>query len=154
MHKGSENLDKEWTMNKYIAALAISLFVASTPALAGNVRDMVAAEARKQGVPVGLAVAVAKAESNFKCSAVGRAGERGVMQIKPRTARGLGYKGSASGLNNCAVGIRYGMIYLKQAYRKAGGNIYRAALLYNAGIHSKRKNSAYAKKISGTVGQK
>jgi soluble lytic murein transglycosylase-like protein len=154
MHEGSEDLDKEWTMKKYIAALAISLFVASTPALAGNVRDMVAAEARRQGVPVGLAVAVAKAESNFKCSAVGRAGERGVMQIKPRTARGLGYKGSASGLNNCAVGILYGMIYLKQAYRKAGGNIYRAALLYNAGIHSKRKSSAYAKKISGTVGQK
>jgi soluble lytic murein transglycosylase-like protein len=154
MHKGSEDLDKEWTMKKYIAALAISLFVVSDPALAGDVRGMVAAEARRQGVPVGLAVAVAKAESNFKCSAVGRAGERGVMQIKPRTARGLGYKGSASGLNNCAVGILYGMIYLKQAYRKAGGNIYRAALLYNAGIHSKRKNSAYAKKISGTVGQK
>jgi len=154
MHKGSEDLDKEWTMKKYIAALAISLFVASTPALAGDVRGMVAAEARRQGVPASLAVAVAKAESNFKCGAVGRAGERGVMQIKPRTARGLGYKGSASGLNNCAVGILYGMIYLKQAYRKAGGNIYRAALLYNAGIHSKRKNSAYAKKISGTVGQK
>ena len=115
---------------------------------------MVAAEAARQGVPVGLAFAVAKAESNFNCGAVGRAGERGVMQIKPRTARGLGYKGPVSGLNNCATGILYGMIYLKQAYRKAGGNIYRAALLYNAGIHSKRKSSAYAKKISGTVGKK
>lgn len=142
-------------MKTFIAALAIGSLVLSTPALADKgVRNMVAAEASRQGVPVGLALAVAKAESNFRCSAVGKAGERGVMQIKPRTARGLGYKGSASGLNNCAVGIRYGMIYLKQAYRKAGGNIYRAALLYNAGIHSKKKSSAYAQKISRTIGHK
>ena len=154
MHERGEELDKERTMKKYIAALAFGVVIFSTPALSNTVKNMVAAEARKQGVPVGLAVAVAKAESNFKCSAVGRAGERGVMQIKPPTARGLGYKGSASGLNNCAVGILYGMLYLKQAYRKAGGNIYRAALLYNAGIHSKRKNSTYSKKVSGTVGQK
>jgi soluble lytic murein transglycosylase-like protein len=141
-------------MKHCIAALAFGVVVFSTPALAGDIKSMVASEARRQGVPASLAVAIAKAESNFKCGAVGRAGERGVMQIKPPTARGLGYKGSASGLNNCAVGILYGMLYLKQAYRKAGGNIYRAALLYNAGIHSKRKNSVYAKKISGTVGQK
>jgi soluble lytic murein transglycosylase-like protein len=141
-------------MKHRIAALAFGVVVFSTPTLAGDIKSMVASEARRQGVPASLAVAIAKAESNFKCSAVGRAGERGVMQIKPPTARGLGYKGSASGLNNCAVGILYGMLYLKQAYRKAGGNIYRAALLYNAGIHSKRKNSTYAKKISGTVKQK
>lgn len=141
-------------MKKYIAALAIGVMLFSTPALAKGVQGMVAAEAARQGVPVRLALAIAKAESNFRCSAVGRAGERGVMQIKPRTARGLGYKGSPSGLNNCAVGIRYGMIYLKQAYRKAGGNIYRAALLYNAGIHSKKKSSAYAKKISRNAGRR
>jgi soluble lytic murein transglycosylase-like protein len=142
-------------MKTHIAALAISLLVMSGSALADkSVRNMVASEAARQGVPVGLAISIAKAESNFRCSAVGRAGERGVMQIKPRTARGVGYKGSDSGLNNCAVGVKYGMIYLKQAYRKAGGNIYRTALLYNAGIHSKKKSSSYAKKISRTVGHK
>lgn len=155
MYERNQELDKERKMKTFIAALAIGTLVISTSAHAGSgVRNMVAAEAARQGVPVGLALAVAKAESNFRCSAVGRAGERGVMQIKPRTARGLGYKGSAAGLNNCAVGIRYGMIYLKQAYRKAGGNIYRAALLYNAGIHSKKKSSAYAKKISRNIGRK
>lgn len=142
-------------MKNYVAALALGVVLFSTPALADkSVRNMVASEAAKQGVPVSLAISIAKAESNFRCSAVGRAGERGVMQIKPRTARGLGYKGSNSGLNNCAIGIHYGMIYLKQAYRKAGGNIYRTALLYNAGIHSKKKSSPYAKKISRTVGHK
>lgn len=155
MHTRSEKLDKEWTMKKYIAAMAIGSLFFANPAVADKgVRNMVAAEAARQGVPVNLAIAVARAESNFRCSAVGRAGERGVMQIKPATARGVGYRGSPKGLNNCAVGIRYGMIYLKQAYRKAGGNIYRTALLYNAGLYSKRKSSPYAQKISRSLGRK
>lgn len=112
-----------------------------------SVQDLVRKEAVRQGVPVNLALAVARHESNFRCSAVGRAGERGVMQIKPRTAHGLGYRGSPSGLNNCSTGIRYGMMYLKQAYRKSGGSVYRAALLYNGGLGTNRKKSKYAEQI-------
>lgn len=112
-----------------------------------TVQDMVRHEAIRQGVPVSLALSVAHHESRFKCSVIGRAGERGVMQIKPSTARGIGYRGSASGLSNCATGIKYGMIYLKMAYRKAGGNTYKAALLYNGGLGSKRKKSPYAEQV-------
>lgn len=112
-----------------------------------SVEGMVRAEAVRQGVPVSLALAVAKHESNFNCHLIGRAGERGVMQIKPSTARGIGYRGTASGLSHCATGIRYGMMYLKMAYRKAGGNVYRTALLYNGGLGSKRKRSSYADQI-------
>lgn len=132
--------------------ILVGALVISTPALATSVPDMVREEAIRQGVPVNLALAVAKSESNFNCGAVGRGGERGVMQIKPSTARGLGYRGSPAGLNNCRVGIRYGMVYLKMAYRAAKGNIYRTALLYNAGIGSKRKRSAYAEKIVKKIG--
>lgn len=134
-------------MKNYVAALAFGVLIFSSPAQAKDVRGMVAAEAARQGVPVSLALSVAKHESNFRCSAVGRHGERGVMQIKPSTARGLGYKGTASGLNNCQTGIRYGMIYLRMAYKKAKGNTYRAAILYNGGLGTKRKKSAYAEKI-------
>lgn len=154
MYEGIEKLDKERTMKKHISVLAIAAMIFTTPALSNGVRGMVAAEASRQGVPVGLALAVAKTESNFRCSAVGRHGERGVMQIKPSTARGLGYRGPASGLNNCSTGIRYGMMYLKQAYRKAGGNTHHAAALYNAGLYSKKKSNAYAKKISRHIGHK
>lgn len=134
--------------------LILAGFIAvSSPALAESVPDMVRSEAIRQGAPVGLAMAIAKAESNFRCSAVGRGGERGVMQIKPATARGIGYRGPSSGLNNCRVGIRYGMMYLKMAYRIAKGNTYRTALLYNAGIGSKRKRSAYAEKIVKKIGR-
>lgn len=131
--------------NKFaVAVLFLCLFATGASA---SVRDMVRAEAVRQGVPVGLALSIAHHESNFRCSAVGRAGERGVMQIKPSTARGLGYRGPASGLNNCATGIRYGMIYLKMAYKKARGNAYKAAILYNGGLGSKKQRSGYANKI-------
>lgn len=133
-------------MKKTITAIALSAAISTSAA--GDVRQMVATEAMRQGVPVGLALAIAKTESNFKCGAVGRHGERGVMQIKPRTANGVGYRGSPSGLNNCQTGIRYGMIYLRQAHRRAGGNVYRTALMYNAGLGTKRKSSAYAEKIT------
>lgn len=132
--------------------LIAGLLVISTPALAESVPDMVRSEAIRQGVPVSLAMAIAKAESNFRCSAVGRGGERGVMQIKPQTARGIGYRGSPSGLNNCRVGIYYGMVYLRMAYKAAKGNVYRTALLYNAGLGSKRKRSAYAEKVVKKIG--
>ena len=122
----------------------------SSPAFSESVQDMVRREAMKQGVPVSLALSIAKHESNFKCSAIGRQGERGVMQIKPSTARGIGYRGPASGLSNCQTGIHYGMIYLRMAYKQAGGNVYRAAILYNAGLGSKRKKSSYAEKITKT----
>lgn len=132
-------------MKKTLTAIAFSAAIST--ANAGGVQKLVETEAMRQGVPVGLAVAIAKTESKFNCGAVGRHGERGVMQIKPRTAKGVGYRGSPSGLNNCQTGIRYGMIYLKQAHRRAGGNVYRTALLYNAGLGSNRKRSAYAEKI-------
>lgn len=112
-----------------------------------SVEQMVRSEAIRQGVPVSLAMAIAKHESNFRCSAIGRHGERGVMQIKPRTAHGLGYRGKPAGLNNCQVGIYYGMKYLKMAYLKARGNVYKAALLYNGGLGSNKKRSAYAEEV-------
>ena len=48
-----------------------------------SVPDIVEAAARYAGVPVRFALSIAKHESGFRCSAVGAAGERGVMQIKP-----------------------------------------------------------------------
>lgn len=114
----------------------------------GGVEAMVRSEAVRQGVPVSLALSIARHESSFRCGAVGRHGERGVMQIKPSTARSLGYKGSPSGLNNCYTGIHYGMIYLRMAYKLSGGNSYRAAVMYNRGLGTRSKKSAYAEKIT------
>ena len=139
-------------MKKHLTVLALLL---CSPILMGmksqpaqkTVQNMVRAEAIRQGVPVSLALSVARHESGFKCHLVGKAGERGVMQIKPATARGIGYRGAASGLSHCATGIRYGMMYLKMAYKKAKGDFYRTAILYNGGLGSKKKRSSYAEKV-------
>lgn len=107
-----------------------------------SVPEIVEAAARYAGVPVRFALSIAQHESNFRCSAVGAAGERGVMQIKPATARGIGYKGPKKGLNDCRTGIYWGMKYLKMAIVKADGDLHRAAFLYNAGLGAKTKHPA------------
>lgn len=114
------------------------------------VRQMVVEAAREQGVPVGVALAVARTESNFTCSARSRAGALGVMQIKHATARGIGYKGSASGLFDCRTGIKWGMIYLRQAIDLANGNVCRAAHYYFSGFGAKRMTKS-SRSYCGTV---
>ncbi|MDD9334031.1 MAG: transglycosylase SLT domain-containing protein, partial [Bartonella sp.] len=54
--------------------------------------------ANKYNVPVNLAHAVVRVESDYKADIKGAAGEIGLMQIKPSTARGLGFKGSVQDL--------------------------------------------------------
>lgn len=133
-------------MKKHLTVLAL-LFCSTFLMGSGSVQTMVQSEAARQGVPSSLAMAVARHESGFKCHLIGRAGERGVMQIKPATARGLGYRGTPSGLSHCATGIHWGMMYLKMAYKKAGGNFYRAAIFYNGGLGSRKKRSSYADQV-------
>src|ERR1700754_1833006 len=55
---------------------------------------LIAKYAKEYDVPVELAHAVVRVESNFNPNARGRAGEIGLMQIKPATARMMGYSGT------------------------------------------------------------
>ena len=119
-----------------------------------NVPEMVRAAAVREGVPVRFALAVAEHESHFRCSAVGSAGERGVMQIKPATARGIGYKGTSRGLNDCRTGIYWGMKYLRMAISEARGDLKRAAFLYNAGLNAKTKNPARKRYVLAVFSKK
>lgn len=111
---------------------------------------IIARHAAAQGVPLALAHAVIRIESNYRANARGSAGEVGLMQIKPSTARGLGYAGSAKGLYNPETNIRYGMKYLGEAHRLGGGDICGTILKYNAGHYAKRMNkvsAAYCVKV-------
>jgi soluble lytic murein transglycosylase-like protein len=60
--------------------------------------EIVSRYAAAYGVPASLAHAVIRVESNYRPNARGSAGEIGLMQIKPSTARMMGYSGSTSGL--------------------------------------------------------
>jgi soluble lytic murein transglycosylase-like protein len=99
---------------------------------------LIAEHARANGVPLDLAHAVVAIESRYNATARGRAGEIGLMQIKLRTARGVGYKGSAKGLYDPATNLRYGMKYLGQAKKLAGGDLCRTIMKYNGGHGMKR----------------
>ncbi|MXN63506.1 transglycosylase SLT domain-containing protein [Stappia sp. GBMRC 2046] len=101
---------------------------------------MIRASARKHGVPVELAHAVVQVESNYNPKARGSAGEVGLMQIKPATARDVGYKGSTKGLYDPKTNLEYGMKYLAGAHERAGGDLCGTILRYNAGHYAKRMN--------------
>lgn len=94
---------------------------------------LIASEARANGVPLSLAHAVVRVESNYKPNMRGSAGEIGLMQVKLQTARGMGYRGGAKGLYDPATNIRYGMKYLGKARSLAGGDLCGTILKYNGG---------------------
>lgn len=115
---------------------------------------MINSYASAYGVPADLAHAVIRVESNFNPKARGAAGEIGLMQIKPATARMMGYRGSAKGLYNPETNIKFGMKYLAGAHKLAGGTTCGTILRYNAGHGAKRMNpisKRYCGKVQGYI---
>ncbi len=115
-----------------------------------SIHNLVGKHARAAGVPVKLALAVVQVESNFNPRARGQAGEVGLMQIKPATARAIGYKGSIKALYNPSTNLIWGMKYLAEARRRGGGSVCSTILKYNAGHYAKRMNkisSRYCGKV-------
>jgi soluble lytic murein transglycosylase-like protein len=90
-------------------------------------------------------MAVVRVESNYNPRARGRAGEVGLMQIKPSTARAMGYSGSIKALYDPETNLRWGMKYLAGAYERAGGTTCGTILRYNAGHYAKRMNPVSAR---------
>ncbi|AZO44033.1 MULTISPECIES: transglycosylase SLT domain-containing protein [Mesorhizobium] len=134
------------------ASIGLRNAAASTAAVAssGQYSAIVARYAAIEGVPVSLATAVIKIESNYRPNIVGSAGEIGLMQIKPATARMMGYNGSAKGLFDPDTNIKYGMKYLAMARSLGGGTTCGTILKYNAGHAATRMNpvsAAYCGKV-------
>ncbi len=91
----------------------------------------------KQVVGTGLAAEIAEAvmavESGYNPGAIGGVGEIGLMQLLPSTARMLGFSGTNADLAVPETNIRYGVTYLAQAWRLAGGDLCTAVMKYRAG---------------------
>lgn len=102
--------------------------------------QLISKYADKYDVPEELALAVVQIESNFRPTVKGSAGEIGLMQIKPATARLMGYRGPDYGLYDPETNIRFGMKYLAGAHELGGGKICGTILKYNAGHGAKRMN--------------
>lgn len=110
--------------------------------------------AAQYDVPVELALAVVQIESNYRPTVKGSAGEIGLMQIKPATAKLMGYKGESYGLFDPETNIRFGMKYLAGAHERGDGTVCRTILKYNAGHAAKRMNPVsqrYCNKVQSVI---
>jgi len=84
-----------------------------------QIRRMLASEAQETIVPPALALAVAKAESNFNDGAVSHKGAVGVMQIMPQTAWSI-YRVRRDDLFDARLNIQIGVDFLQRLYRRYG----------------------------------
>lgn len=109
--------------------------------------SIIAKHARANGIPVEIAHAVVRHESGYNARATGRAGEVGLMQIKLQTARGIGYKGTRQQLYDPETNITWGMKYLGEARRLAGGDECGMLSRYNGGLATKKKIRSYCRNI-------
>jgi soluble lytic murein transglycosylase-like protein len=126
------------------AACAVLALVGCTTASAAPSPDLSARiiyHAQSNGVPVALAKAVIRLESNFRPGAA-NAGNYGLMQIRLGTARSLGYGGGPAGLLNAETNLRFGMKYLGQAHRLAKGDICGTIMRYQSGHRAVRMSGA------------
>lgn len=95
-------------------------------------------EAARLGLPFEMADAVMRVESAYRADARGAAGEIGLMQVMPPTARMLGFAGTLEELADPETNIGLGVRYLAEAWRLARGDICTAAMKYRAGHRETR----------------
>ena len=136
--------------------LAALLLVFAVPAFAqhrharlnanGNLDALIARHAAANNVPESLVRRVIRRESRGNPRVVSK-GNYGLMQIKPATARAMGYRGDARGLLDADTNMTYAVRYLAGAYRTAAGNETRAVHYYAAGYY-------YAAKRKGLINKR
>nr|WP_246667608.1 transglycosylase SLT domain-containing protein [Bradyrhizobium macuxiense] len=109
---------------------------ASQPALSDSrmrYRALIEKEAAGSGLAPEIAEAVMGVESGYNPDVIGGVGEIGLMQLLPSTARMLGFSGSLAELAIPENNIHFGVMYLAQAWRLAGGDLCTAVMKYRAG---------------------
>ncbi len=123
-----------------VAAQSAAPAVAAGSPGGGAYDALIARYAAENGVPLPLAHAVVEKESGYNPRATGR-GTVGLMQIKPATARGIGYRGSTEALYDPATNLQWGMKYLGGAHKLGGGETCGTALRYQGGHRATRASA-------------
>jgi soluble lytic murein transglycosylase-like protein len=89
----------------------------------------ITAAAKKHGIDPALLAGLVKQESGFNPNAGSPAGARGLTQLMPGTAAGLGVSNVLDPVQNLDGGAKY----LRQQLDAFGGDVTRALAAYNAG---------------------
>src|SRR5918992_4370163 len=89
----------------------------------------ITAAAKKHGIDPALLAGLVKQESGFNPNAGSPAGARGLTQLMPATAAGLGVTNVLDPIQNLDGGAKY----LRQQLDAFGGDVTRALAAYNAG---------------------
>src|SRR5215210_3761058 len=98
-------------------------------AQAGTTMSLSGAAARKHGIDPALLAGLVRQESNFDPTAGSPAGARGLTQLMPATAAGLG----VTDVTDPAQALEGGAKYLAQQLEQFGGDVTLALAAYNAG---------------------
>ena len=113
--------------------------LASEPAHAPELDDMIARQAKRHGVPEKLVRRIVMRESRYNPKARNHS-FWGLMQISYPTARSMGFKGSRSQLLDPVVNLTYAVPYLANAFIIAGKQEDAAVRLYASGYYTTAKN--------------
>ena len=117
-----------------------------------EVIDLIRSTAARYGVPENIALSVATIESSLNQDARGAAGEVGVFQLMPGTAKELGVNAAI-----LAENIDGGIRYLSQQFARFG-TWDQALAAYNAGAsrvvagNIPTSTQAYVRKVLGEIG--
>lgn len=94
-----------------------------------QLKQMFDAASQRFGVPRELLIGVSRAESAFRSDVGSPAGARGLMQLMPATANGLGVTNITDPWQNLAGGAKY----LRQLMDRFDGDVKKVLAGYNAG---------------------
>ncbi|MBB4002714.1 lytic transglycosylase domain-containing protein [Aurantimonas endophytica] len=110
--------------------------------------QLIEKHALNAGIPPALAYAVVRVESRYNPKAKGAGGVYGLSQIKPATARSMGFAGSPSDLFDADTNLTYGMKYLKGAWEQGGHDVCKASMKYKGGHRTTRMSQSAARYCS------
>jgi soluble lytic murein transglycosylase-like protein len=108
--------------------------------------------AERHGLDARVAFRLVQRESRFRANALGDAGEIGLTQIKPSTARSLRPGITIAELYRPDVNLELGFAYLAHLRAHYHGDLWRAATAYNHGMSAADtlpRHSEYAIELMG-----